>query len=1224
MRFLASVLLGLCTGTVLSSQETRGMISGTVTDAQAAVISGATVTVANTGTGTSVRLTTNDSGYYEAPLLLPGSYSIAVETPGFKKSVRSGITLALGEQLQINFQMEVGGITESVTVTSEAPMLDTSTVTTGRAVTNREVMDLPVLGNNMVMLTRFAPGVQVPGTTQFLVQGQVGGGSGYYSPGNVGGNEWSIDGASTNGTDRRVSIMPSPDIIDEFKIETSNFDAAFGHATGLSISMSTKSGVNAFHGTATYQYINQRWNAASFFVKKSRYQQIAALRAAGNIAAADELAARPMLPAGHTNNFHGTISGPVRIPKVFDGRNKLFFFLGYSELRNLQSARPSEINYTVPTVAMRNGDFSRLLPIDAVRYQVYDPLTTRPDPARPGFYVRDPFPGNLVSSNRIMFPKMYNFYTQRLPLPNNDPTDPRREPENNYLASGMPNNVFYHSWNNRFDYHLSEKHRFFFRWLKTYFVEDAQDYTYQIEPGLMAWNERRPAISGAADWTFTVSPRTVLNVTVDGNRFLLQNQRLGTRKYKPTDVGLPAYVDAKCGDNCVLPRVIWPGMSAWSGDMVLSTTVDPGPKGWQRSVKSNVSHIRNAHSLRAGIDFREHHRSQVRNGGFTSGNFTFANSHVRKDGDGNTPAGSLGLVWATFMVGMPTGMSVDTNDTYALVSPYYAWYAQDTWRVTRNLTLTFGLRFEYEQGAKERYNRALSYFDPNLTLPIAAAAQAAYARAPLPELPASQFIIKGGSVYAGRNGVPERLWRNELLWLPRISAAWQLSQKTILRGGYGLYYDTVNVMNEAANQYGFSRATNTVLTTDFGYNWLVGDPKKGVSPLADPFPVRSDGTRFDVPLRDALGPMARVGQGFTFPRFDRSHPRVQRWRVGVQRELSGNMMVEAAYWGQRADRVSVSQRLDPLPEKYWATGLARNNAVANDMNQNVTNPLYISNFESIRTSDPVLYQHMSTLAMFTSRTIQKNRLLRPFPHMNGLYDSATPVGKASTHALEVNFQRRMSKGLSLNASYSRMHQESFTILENEFNTQPSFWWPSDNARPHRFTATGIYEFPFGKGRAYAQTGILNHVLGGWQLSLTYEFQPGPLLSWGNLFYYGDVSTFERDAASGTKSLEQWFNTGLQFERTSTKLPAAYHVRVFPRALNGLRADGLKQWNGNLLREFRITESVRLQVRADALNLQNRSQMAAPELSPTSTNFGRITSQTSSLNRFYQIQGRIQF
>ena len=373
----------------LSAQDTRGNISGMVTDPQGASIVRAGVIITNTNTTHATKLITNDRGYYEAPLLLPGTYTVAIESPGFKKAVRTGIILGIGEQAQINVVLDVGATPESVTVSAEAPILDTTSVSTGRNMTHREVIDLPVIGNNLMALTRMAPGVQVPGTTQFLVQGQVGGGSAYNQAGNVGGNEWSIDGASTNGTDRRASIMPSPDVIDEFKIETSNFDAAFGHATGLGISMSTKSGANQFHGTSTVQFINQRWNAASFFVKQSRYQQIAAARAGGNLGLADSLANTPLLASGKTLNYQATISGPVYIPKVLDGRNKLFFFLGFSELKNRQSARPSEINYTVPTAAMRNGDFSNLLRVDAVRYQVYDPTTTRPDPARAGHWVRD-------------------------------------------------------------------------------------------------------------------------------------------------------------------------------------------------------------------------------------------------------------------------------------------------------------------------------------------------------------------------------------------------------------------------------------------------------------------------------------------------------------------------------------------------------------------------------------------------------------------------------------------------------------------------------------------------------------------------------------------------------------------------------------------------------------------------------------------------------------------
>jgi hypothetical protein len=290
----------------------------------------------------------------------------------------------------------------------------------------------------------------------------------------------------------------------------------------------------------------------------------------------------------------------------------------------------------------------------------------------------------------------------------------------------------------------------------------------------------------------------------------------------------------------------------------------------------------------------------------------------------------------------------------------------------------------------------------------------------------------------------------------------------------------------------------------------------------------------------------------------------------------------------------------------------------------VTNPFFIGNFESLRTSNPTLYQHLSTLPQFTNDVIERNRLLRPFPHMNGLFDSASNIGSARTHALELNFQRRFTRGFTVNASYSRMLQENRTFLDNEYDTEPTIWYPSDTARPHRFTASGIYELPFGKGRAYLQKGILNHVLGGWQVAATYEFQPGPLLAWGNIFYRGDLNTFEKDVASNSKNWDQWFNTSLPFERVTANQPAAFQARVFPRFFNDSRADGLNQWNANVLRRIKITERVKLDLRGDFINLFNRSQMNAPDLNPTSTNFGRITSQTSSLNRFIQIQARLQF
>eukprot|EP00611_Tribonema_gayanum_P008877 TRINITY_DN18543_c0_g1_i2.p1 TRINITY_DN18543_c0_g1~~TRINITY_DN18543_c0_g1_i2.p1 ORF type:complete len:220 (-),score=49.72 TRINITY_DN18543_c0_g1_i2:42-608(-) len=178
------------------------------------------------------------------------------------------------------------------------------------------------------------------------------------------------------------------------------------------------------------------------------------------------------------------------------------------------------------------------------------------------------------------------------------------------------------------------------------------------------------------------------------------------------------------------------------------------------------------------------------------------------------------------------------------------------------------------------------------------------------------------------------------------------------------------------------------------------------------------------------------------------------------------MMIEASYWGQWGDNVYVTAREDALPESYFAGGNVRNNTIANELNRQVPNPYFIGNFASLQASSPVLYQQLSTLGAFQSATVQKNRLLRPMTQINGLFNNSTPTGLAKTHALEINFQRRMSRGFNLNASYTRLSQENKTILENEFNQSPTVWWPSDFGRPHRLTATAIMEFPFGKGRAF--------------------------------------------------------------------------------------------------------------------------------------------------------------
>jgi hypothetical protein len=1208
---LATLLLS----SVALAQETRGTIAGRVVDSQSAAVTGAKVAVTNVETNVVTELTTNMTGYYEASLLLPGTYRVAAEAAGFKQTLRQGLIVTVGGRLDVNIVLEVGAMTESVTVTAESPILDTSSVTSGRLYDQRAVMDLPILGNNPLLLTKLAPGVSHNGINRFANQGFTIAASEYFLPGAIGGNEWSIDGAPNNGRERQPAYVPDSDVVGEMRVDTTGFDASFGHSTGINISMMTKSGANAIHGTLTDQYWNSRWNGSPFFVRQVYYKNIAAANAAGDTARAQQLASQPMQAGAHSNNYAGTFSGPVVIPKLVNGRNKLFFFASYAGTKELRNEEATGLNKTVPTAADLRGDFSPLLAVDPVRYTVYDPLSIAADPARATHYIRTPMPGNIVPKSRMINP-LYDTYVKFFPTPNNSPLDPKAQPTNNYIASSQPDNTDYWTFTNRMDYNASAAHRFFARWSYNTFMEDKYDWTYEIARHLMSNDDHRVNLGGTLDWTWTASSSTVLNANLSLNNFVQGNLTGGGRKYKPSDVGLPTYLDQKAGADHILPTI---GVSGYTG---IGQNIGSFTAYRTFTPRINLTHVRGRHSIRTGFEYRGQYRTNTA-GGNTSGSFNFDNSFVRKNDDTFTAAGSIGLSWAAFMMGLPNSMSVSTSDSYATFNPYFGWYAQDGWRITRRLTLNLGLRLEYESGPTERYNRMLAFYDPDVKLPITDGAVAAYAAKPLAELAASNFLVRGGSVYAGENGRPRAIWGGELMWLPRVSAGFQLTAKTVLRGGYGIFYDTLNVLNLGIDQYGYDRATSTTLTTDYGKTWLAGDPAKGISPLNDPFPVRADGTRFNDLLRSSLGTMAVAGRSFTYNNWDAKHGRVQRWRAAVQRQLTPNSVVEAAYNGSWADHLSFNTRIDALPQQYWSNGTVRtaaNDAVATDLNQNVTNPYYIGNFASLKTSNPVVYQQMSTLSFFTSSTIRKATLLRPRSNISGLYYSNNPIALARTHSLEFTYERRMSKGFNLNLGYSMMQSDKYDTTLNEFEV-PSRWTATNNGRPHRLSATGIYDLPFGASRRYLKSGVLGQVVGGWQITATYEWQPGPLLDFGNIFFNGNFDDVPLGASQRT--LDRWFNTD-GFERVAAKQPASYQIRAFPTRIPDVRADMTNQWNASVVREFSVRERVKFQVRLDTLNLQNRSQFGGPSTDPTSTNFGRVTSQTAAVNRWLQIQARLKF
>lgn len=1192
----------------LSAQETRSVIFGRVTDPSGAPVPAATVIVVSTDTGTRQTLTTNDTGYYEANFLIPGEYEVAVEQQGFKRVVRSKITLPVSSRIEVAVKLELGQMSESVSVTAEPPLLETSSISTGRVMDNKTLMALPVLGNSVTLLVKLTPGVQHGGVNNELALHSNAGGSDYNTAGNVGGNAWALDGAPNNGPTRRTAYLPYSDTVAEFKVETSNFDAATGATTGVVISMISKSGTNDYHGTATWQHWQRRFNGTPFFVKQQYYRSIAAAEAAGNTALANEIRSRDKQPTGRSNNWAATIGGPITIPKIINGKNKLFYFFSYNGFKDVKTEDAANINRTVPTLRMRQGDFSEFqnLPT-ASQFQIFDPRTTRPDTARPGQFVRDPIPGNVIPQN-LRLNRMYDAYLKLLPNPNSPGTPEFR---NNYLAVGTPYNWDYFAFSNRIDYNVSDKHRMFGRWSWNDFIEDRGDWTYESARGLHTNGLNRNNKGATLDWVWTKSSQTIFNFTASANQFREGDRITVPLQFKPTDVGLPAYMDAFAGSQNILPFLDFSSSYTNVGRGGVPTYT------WYRSWtgKAEVTHIRGPHTIRGGFESRSNHR-QGGGGGNTSGNFVFGNNWTRRTSDNNVqPASTLAHSWAAFMMGYPNSMSIARNDTFITTSPWLGWFVQDSWRVTSKLTVNVGARIEWEGGPTERFNRMIVGFDPTATLPISQLAQESYARTPIAERSAADFRVLGGSTYASDKN--PTLWPAQLMFMPRAAIAYQIAPRTVLRVGYGMFFDTLNVMNEGISQTNFSRTTNAILTNDNGQTFLTGLP-----PTSNPFPTRADGTRFDEPTRDALGLMAVAGRGYTYNGDHVERARQQRWRVGVQQQLGKDWVVEAAYAGSFSDNVYVDKPFNRLPGQYWATGNTRNNAQATFLNANVTNPFRINNFASLQTSDPLVYRDMASIGFFTNQFTSRNQLLRQFPHLGDLTLQRHPGGATKTHNVELSVNKRFSQGFNFNAGYTGMYIRDRDIYLNGFDEAPT-WRLGNDGRPHRFTMTTVAELPFGKGRRFLTSGILSKVLGGFMLTASYEWQPGALLDWGNLFYYGNDYDDIR-LGRGERTLGRWINTA-NFETNPNLGPAAFHVRVFPTRIQGIRADATSQWNANILREFPLVgERLKMQLRFDALNLQNRSQFNGPNLTPSSLNFGAVESQTSATNRFLQFQARLVF
>jgi len=1215
---LACLVAGLAFPLNVAAQDTRGKISGTVRD-NSGVVPGATVTVTNTETNVSQNLTTNASGYYEALFLIPGTYAVSVKMQGFKQAVRSQLTVGVGEQLTVPFVLEVGQISEEVVVRGEAPLLDTQSLKSAARFDTALLESLPMFSNMPITLSRFAPSTSVNDQQTQVSQGYVdntslsaGSGLGLPlggtqpTPPSFGGNNYTLDGANNNGSSRRIASSPNSDMIQEMRVESSNFDAAAGHGIGLQISMMTRAGTNKNRGTANYQYWTNKFNSLTEQQKLTFDDR-----------------AKSEFDKGRSYNLSLTSGGPVRIPHVIDGRGKFFYFANYSYAND---AIPGKIQgaITVPANAAHlRGDFSDLLRLpNPAQYQIYDPLTTKPDPANPSRMIRDPFPNNIIPANRIFNADgsyknpLMALYAKMVPQPNQNFVENGQQPTANFYQGGQPDSPKSHQYGVRLDYNISPRDRLFFRTSGVTFLEYVSDWTYQNADPKLRMNSAdrsRYQWSYTGTWTRTMGA-TVIDTSVASNRFNQVDQFYGLKQFKPTDAGLPSYLDDFCSTHggCTLPSI---GINGYQG---IGGGLGDGDTATHIQAQSTITTIKGQHTFQGGVDVRRAQRNRT-GGGNRSGQMTFDRTYTRQASDESalTP-NNLGLSLAAFELGLPTQASINDELPSEFSNYWTAFFGQDTWRL-RHLTLNAGLRFEYETGVSEKNGHMIVGWDPTAKLAITDAAQAAYLASGLQNqagMPATLSVL-GGPVYAGASGVSQP---GEAMWMPRVSASYVLNQHTVLKGGYGLYYDTMTAADYFASQAGYSVTTISSLCDDLGRTFKWATPATG-SASFDPFPVRADGTRWDPVFGDTLGFNTVLGGALNTENGQRKHARQQRWRFALQREVLSNLSVEVAYTGAFNDRLPVSIRGDYLAEQYWDGSNTRNATANAFLTANVANPYFINNFASLKTSDPVLYQRLASLSTFSSSTIQRQRLLRPFGALTNLTYSNLPLGESKANSLELQVNRRLSQGLSAFLSFN-VNSVRFNRTVEEYERVPSLWQGSNDARPWRLAGAATYELPFGANKRFVKDGWAAALAGGWQLSGTWEYQPGALLDWGgqNIFFYGDINDIDVDEPTR----DRWFNIDAGFERDPAKTPVAFQKRAFPFRIDDVRSMPLTFTNLSIARSFRPGGGRTLQVRFDAQNVFNRQQWLGPTLNPTSTQFGRVTNVALNQMRFFSFGLRMTF
>jgi hypothetical protein len=1142
-KIVRNLLISTCLFSALAlAQSYTGSIRGTITDNTKAPVPGARITATDADRNVDYSTVTDTSGRYSMPTLPAARYTLSVTAQGFDKATQPAFQLEVQQQATIDVELKVGSVTTTVEVQALAPILNTTSATLGQVVENKIIMTLPQNTRNPLGLIQLAPGVVTTGSgTNFVSSGVRNNASEILMDGGP------LTGIEQNGGVTDVKYTPTMDVVEEFKVQTNFFSAEFGNSGGTVVNMVSKSGTNQVHGVGYYFRRDNAMNANNWFSN------------ARNSPLADS----------KRDNYGATVGGPVILPKIYNGKNRTFFFGDYDRISALSATTSLG---SVPTAQQLSGDFSDTRLANGNVVPLFDPYSTFKDAN--GNTLRNPIPGNIIPASRqnpitLAFIKFY-------PAPN-QPGNPFTRVNNWFGQGSTPSNG--NKADVKIDHNFSEKQRLSARYGVNWTYNGVANLTGNISHNGNPGTERDQNF--ILDYTRTQSPTTVITLRAGVLRVKSIRDPLSTG-FDATTLGLPAYMTAATGTKA-FPQFSAQYRSMGAGGFAIIHRYED-----VYQYMGSVTKIFGGHTLKAGVEFRKLHENYYQPN-TPNGSFTFSRNTTAQNPTVSSSTQGDGL--ASALLGWGSGGQVSIDYPTAQSSGYFGTYLNEDWRVSRKLTVNLGLRYDFDIPRTDRFNR-INWMDLNAPAPIA----------DVPQIKALYPNLKGVMRFADDDHRTPYSgdWNNVQ---PRVGFAYALNNKTSIRGAYGIFYvvSRHTIKGEVGTAFGF---------TDSSIPWSLDSGLTQFASFTNPWPA---GLTFP-PGKNAsffLG----MGAGTPLPQDD--NPQYQQWTMSVQRELPGQGVIEVNYVGTKGTHLyfgtnDVVSNLDVLYPTYWSLGRGTSGTGLNAL---VANPFY-----------GIITNPVATT--YNQPTIQLRRLLTPYPEYTsvGGYRASRNIANSIYHALQVKYEKRFSRGLSMIAHYtfSKMISDSdesgsdVDFFAGGSSVQDIFNLRNERSlstfdRTHRVLVSFDYQLPVGRGRSLGKgmNKLLDGVIGGWEVSTIISGSSGAPLgvtqSASNLWnsanqrpnLVGDPSI----PGSTRDKLNQYFNVNA-FSQVNPDI-----IGSSPRFLSNYRGPVLWNTDAALMKNFNIRERKYVQLRLEGYAVKNAPQWGMPNTSFGDTSFGQITSST---------------